>query len=324
METPIEKCGICLSETDLVFKEEHGPYKLWECSSCQGQFWNPMKNPGSEWYEKDLRYSDRNADPHKRPVMTHRYFLRKQPAPNGTLLDIGMGTGNFLNAARKRGYTVTGLDFDRGAIAIAKDHFKLEDVYPFALSEYRKEFPEKKFDVITFFEVLEHLDAPGLFIEELKSILNSNGYIALSVPYRGSFNKFKQADFPPRHLSRWNRESMKIFLESHGFTVVHTKRFHVPLDFLITKFHFWTAGYLSFGLVRKIKAAQKLAGPADDTKSPKRYKTQNRNSGIFILFLLAKTKDYLLFTIPALFLYLYLLATNQTYNGLCVIAKKNK
>lgn len=280
-----------------------------------------MKNPGSEWYEKDLRYSDRNADPHKRPVMTHRYFLRKQPAPNGTLLDIGMGTGNFLNAARKRGYTVTGLDFDRGAIAIAKDHFKLEDVYPFALSEYRKEFPEKKFDVITFFEVLEHLDAPGLFIEELKSILNSNGYIALSVPYRGSFNKFKQADFPPRHLSRWDRESMKIFLESRGFTVVHTKRFHVPLDFLITKFHFWTAGYLSFGLVQKLKTSGKPTNLGKQQFEQKKNGFK-KNLTIMTLFWLAKIKDYTLFLVPALFLYAYLIVTHQTYNGLCVIAKK--
>lgn len=321
METSIEKCGICLSETEFVFKEEHGPYKLWECTSCQGQFWNPMKNPGSEWYEKDLRYSDRNADPHKRPVITHRYFLRKNPAPTGSLLDIGMGTGNFLNAARKRGYTVTGLDFDRGAIAIAKEHFKLEDVYPFALSEYTKKFAEKKFDVITFFEVLEHLDAPGLFIEEIRKILNSDGYIALSVPYRGSFNKFKQADFPPRHLSRWDRESMKIFLESHGFIVVHSKRFHVSLDFLITKFHFWTAGYLSFGLVQKMKAAGKST-KLDEPQSEQKKSEFKKTLIVKILFWLAKIKDYTLFLIPALFLYVYLIVTHQTYNGLCVIAQK--
>lgn len=280
-----------------------------------------MKNPGSEWYEQDLRYSDRNADPHKHPVITHRYFLRKQPAPSGALLDIGMGTGNLLNAARKQGYTVTGLDFDRGAITIAKDYFKLEDVHPYALSEYKKEYPEKKFDVITFFEVLEHLDTPAAFINEIRSLLNSDGYIALSVPYRGSFNKFKQADFPPRHLSRWNRESMNNFLQNNGFKIIHIKRFHVSLDFIITKFHFWTAGYLSFGLVQKAKASTKSID-TKEAKGGQKNTSPTHEMQIRTLFWLAKIKDYTLFIIPALLLYTYLIVTRQTYNGLCVIAQK--
>ena len=59
------QCGICKKNSNPIFKEKSGNYSLYECPLCGGQFWNPMKNPGAEWYEKDIRYSFRNKNPLK-------------------------------------------------------------------------------------------------------------------------------------------------------------------------------------------------------------------------------------------------------------------
>ncbi len=321
-------CGICLEQAPLTYQETHDGYTLWECAVCVGQFWDPMQNPGAQWYEHDERYADRNADPHMKPVITHRMFLRDNPAPNGTLLDLGMGTGNFINAARKIGYDVHGLDFDTYAIEVAKNVFGLRQAYAMTLAQFREHFPQKQFAVVTLFEVLEHLDNPQAFVREIHDVLEPGGFMVISTPYRGSWQPFKVNDVPPRHLSRWNRTAYRHFLSANGFDVVKFRRYGASFAYLVTKFHFWTAGYLSFGLVAK---AKKLAYKRDaqaqgetSTQVPQdNPSTSPKRSGkIQVLFVLAKIKDYTLFSIPAAVLWVYLRVTRNHMTGIYVLAKK--
>ena len=161
-------CGICKKESKLTFKEKHKDYSLYECSLCKGQFWNPMKNPGAEWYEKDVRYSFRNKNPLKTPEVNHREFLKDLPALGGKLLDIGMGTGNFLAAAITKGYDGYGIDFDADAIETAKEFFNLKNAYVSDTETAIKKFGAGFFDAITMFEVLEHLENPSESIKKIR------------------------------------------------------------------------------------------------------------------------------------------------------------
>jgi SAM-dependent methyltransferase len=251
-----------------------------------------------------------------RPVDTHRLLLRLRPAPGGELLDIGMGTGNLLQAARAAGYRVCGLDFDHIAVQAARDHLGLNDVHVADLAGFHSQFPERRFDVATFFEVLEHVDFPKTFIGNVSSVLKPRGYVALSVPYRRSWDRFKTADVPPRHLSRWSRTSMRNFLEANGFEVVEMRRLLVPFYRMIILYHWWTQGYLSFGLVQR---AQRSAAPTADgaPKAP-------RTAKVRVLFVLAKLKDYVLFSIPAVLTYAYLFIIGRPYGGLFVLARKRQ
>ncbi len=49
----VTQCGVCLRQVALTPLERHEEFTLYECGSCRGQFWHPMKNPGAEWYEKE-------------------------------------------------------------------------------------------------------------------------------------------------------------------------------------------------------------------------------------------------------------------------------
>ena len=227
-----DKCPLCFGSL-IRPKEEHNDddthYTLFECHKCAVQFWWPMKNPGALWYSHDDRYSSRNSDPLMAPVITHRAFLKDNPIAGGSLLDVGCGTGNFLLAAKKKGYSVRGIDFDPDAVNVAHNIFGLDKVSTGSLNDLVQE--DATFDIVTFFEVLEHMDSPNIFIDEVKKLLKPSGFIGLSVPYRGSWNVFKAGDKPPRHLTRWDKISMKNFLERNGFAVIRIKPLFIPFDF---------------------------------------------------------------------------------------------
>lgn len=98
-----------------------------------------------------------------------QYFLKRFPIKQGKLLDIGCGHGLFLERAKNVGFEVWGTDFDEKSIKCAKKR-GLENVYNFSSEDFVNFAKEKKlkFDVIVFNAVLEHLDRPKIFIDNIK------------------------------------------------------------------------------------------------------------------------------------------------------------
>ena len=78
------------------------------------------------------------------------------------------------------------------------------------------------FDIITFFEVLEHQDDPKGFVSKVMRLLKPYGCIAGSVPNRNvplkDWQWFRDVgDFPPHHFTRWSKRCLEGFLTSMGF-----------------------------------------------------------------------------------------------------------
>jgi SAM-dependent methyltransferase len=178
--------------------------------------------PDARWYEQ--MYGGRDE---KLLALEpgHKYFLADPLAPRGgELLDIGCGTGNFLAAARDAGYAVTGTELDRNAANFAKTQLKLPRVLGLTISEFVEQHEGVKFDVVTFFEVLEHQAAPAEFVKQVKSCLRPRGYIGLSVPNRERWLTGPDVlDHPPNHFLRWNADSLRKFLGAHGFEILSVK-----------------------------------------------------------------------------------------------------
>jgi SAM-dependent methyltransferase len=151
----------------------------------------------------------------------HRYFLRDDQAPRqGALLDIGCGTGNFLAEARERGYEVTGTELDRNAAAYAKEKLGLPRVIGLTIADFAEKYPDQKFDIVTFFEVLEHQAEPVTFLSSVKACLRTQGYAALSVPNRERWLTGPDVfDYPPNHFLRWSPAALKNFLQAQGFQI---------------------------------------------------------------------------------------------------------
>jgi SAM-dependent methyltransferase len=175
--------------------------------------------PDARWYEQMYGGRDENLLPLE---PGHKYFLADPLAPRGgKLLDIGCGTGNFLAAARDAGYGVTGIELDRNAARFAKERLSLQRVLPLTISEFAEQHEEERFDVVTFFEVLEHQAAPVEFLQKVKACVRPGGVIALSVPNRERWLTGPDVlDYPPNHFLRWNAAALKKFLSAQGFEVL--------------------------------------------------------------------------------------------------------
>ena len=193
-----------------------------------------MKNPGSEWYEESELYILGKTLCDTTISWHHDQFIHDGKVFGDSLLDVGCGNGVFMKEAQRLGYKVVGIDFDRENIKIAREHFGLNDVFPLTLEELITSYQDKKFDVITFFEVLEHMDNPGNFINSIKTGLKPGGHIALSVPNRERFlDPLGDGDYPPNHLTRWNASSISSFLEKRGFEIIKVTTKKLTTDDLI-------------------------------------------------------------------------------------------
>src|SRR5215470_20047401 len=178
--------------------------------------------PDARWYEQMYSGRDQTGLPLE---PGHEYFLEDALAPRaGELLDIGCGTGNFLVAAQNTGYRVTGIELDRNAARFAKERLGLERVLPLTIAEFLERFGHEKFDVVTFFEVLEHQTDPLEFLRSVKACLRPHGTIALSVPNRERWITGPDVlDYPPNHFLRWNARALRKFLDLQDFDVLSVR-----------------------------------------------------------------------------------------------------
>src|SRR5437879_13546416 len=212
-------CPACGKTTQDASVEQYGKYKLFGCGACGLQFWEPREMPDAQWYEQMYGGRDERLLPLE---PGHKYFLADPLAPRGgELLDIGCGTGNFLAAARDRGYGVTGIGLDRNAARFAKERIGLQRVFPLTIAEFAERHAGEQFDVVTFFEVLEHQAAPVEFLQKVKKCVRPGGMIALSVPNRERWLTGPDVlDYPPNHFLRWSAAALGQFLSAQGFEVM--------------------------------------------------------------------------------------------------------
>lgn len=143
----------------------------------------------------------------------------------GLLLDIGAGTGDFLNAALRDGWQTIGIEPNESARKIAESkgvHF----------AENSRSFADNSIDVITMWHVLEHVPDVAAQILELKRLLKSDGKIIVAVPNFKSFDAIHYGAYwaaydVPRHLSHFSKTSIAKLFAQHNMTVIQ----HLPMKF---------------------------------------------------------------------------------------------
>lgn len=231
-------------------------YKLYHCNGCHIEFWHPLKII-PDFYENEhcAAYEEFHSGVRELPQWCEPFF-EKFPLRAGRLLDIGCGEGIFLKSAEKSGFEVWGIDIDRKSVEVARNKFGLNNVYHMSLDNFLNFAAEKNisFDVVTFFEVLEHQDSPANFIEGVKKILKKGGYIVGSVPNRerlfaDSDRKLFLADFPPHHFLWFSREVLKRYLQQNEFGFFES----YPVQLNIRELSAWIEAVLFGEWSKKVK-----------------------------------------------------------------------
>lgn len=112
------------------------------------------------------------------------------PRSNLTYLDIGCGGGIFAESAARLPSTrrVTAIDPTPEVLAIARAHARKDPGLRSKL-EYRQTSienlpvpatPEEAYDVVSLFEVIEHIDDPGAFLERVRPFVKPGGWLVMS------------------------------------------------------------------------------------------------------------------------------------------------
>jgi len=263
------KCPICLKSCPQYFIEHKWEYNIYECSNCTVQHSIPLESNPDDRRIK-MGYRRRLELIGNYIGWAQRDFLGKNIKPGGKLLEIGCGTGDFVVLANRKGYKAVGVDLDKEAILSGKNYWKTDSIFPMSAAEYFSQNKRKKFDIIYFFEVLEHQSSPHLFLEEVKKYLKFNGYISFSTPNNSLLQKIYRKitaviDYPPQHLLRWNEKSIRIFLGLYGFEIVYRKTCEPSLtDIIPDLFKLYTPSFIPTPiLVRLSWIVVKILSPID-------------------------------------------------------------
>jgi 2-polyprenyl-3-methyl-5-hydroxy-6-metoxy-1,4-benzoquinol methylase len=154
-----------------------------------------------------------------RIVAQRRLKLIMRFLPNGQLLDIGCGFGFFLNAARKFNWQVSGVELSKSAVQYAQDFYKL-DIFNGEVENANH--AKHTFNVITFWDVLEHVLNPSAFLSSVRQILKKDGLIAFSIPNINSMlARLAKGKWwtlrPEQHLWHFNPQTLKQLLYEQHF-----------------------------------------------------------------------------------------------------------
>ena len=142
-----------------------------------------------------------------------------------TILDIGAGTGDFLVSCKKSDWEVFGIEPSREARSIAEEKNVV-------LEKEIKAYADKKFDVITLWHVLEHVENLPEYIETIKTLLKENGVLVVAVPNHKSYDaqfykEFWAAFDVPRHLWHFSQKAISKLFSEVSMSVVKT----IPMKF---------------------------------------------------------------------------------------------
>lgn len=140
------------------------------------------------------------------------------------LLDIGCGTGDFLQIAQQNYWSVFGIEPNKYARSVANKKTN-NSVFD---TEQLLKFKNQTFDVITLWHVLEHLPNLEHQVHSFKQLLKPNGTLVIAVPNYKSFDAIHYKNFwaaldVPRHLWHFNKASISKLFKKQSMQVVKTK-----------------------------------------------------------------------------------------------------
>lgn len=222
---------------ELTFASRKRPelmhYDLFECENCLTLFTNRNVNLFELLKNYEIAEYDSNVEA-KYAAKTYIKNLQKAlPNFKGSILDIGAGDGAFLSEAQ--GILATSnLGIEPSVKAIAKSEDSRVNIKNIAIEDL---VTDEKFDLITCFQTIEHLNNPRGFIEHIKRFINPGGYFAISCHNRLSLvNKIlgeKSPIFDVEHLQIFTDRGIEKLFTGLDLEIIYSSKYRnkYPLSY---------------------------------------------------------------------------------------------
>lgn len=237
------QCPICASsEVGLYCQRDSAEYHL--CSSCGVIYQSPLPSQASMigYVEEEYQSGQYRDYVSSRAMKLQHFEARLRQLGDGVrpgrLLDVGCSCGYFLEVAAAAGFDVHGVEFSRSAIRAAAPSIQSRIVEG-TLEQAATLGP---FDVISAFDLLEHVHDPHGFLRQCRALLAGGGTLVVSTPDTDHFLRpLMRARWPMlqpmQHLHLFSRRAMHQILEASGFRDIRVETAYkvLSVDYLINQ-----------------------------------------------------------------------------------------
>lgn len=236
MET-LSHCPVCQSAllnafiTCKDYTASKDTFNIVQCASCGFRFTNPRPEEAEagKYYQSEEYIS--HSDTRKGLINNLYHYARKftlkkklklvisvSNKQQGNILDLGCGTGAFLNTCKESGWQVQGIEPSAGAREFARKNYGL------ALNDVNtwEKISSGSLDVVTAWHVLEHVYKLEDEVQQVKRSLKSDGTFVVALPNCSSadaqfYGPYWAAYDVPRHIWHFTPADVKRFFEKQGF-----------------------------------------------------------------------------------------------------------
>lgn len=245
-------CPVCQSATSTVvwtpWVDVTDPAKLYgaasgiqgtqmlvRCSGCGLIYENPRYS--DEVILEGYMTSEESGHDSQYPMRVNSFYralgrLRRHlPPPGARVLDIGTAGGAFLDAAERFGYEANGMEPSQYLVNQGQQRGLRIQQGTIA----KHSFPAHSFDMITLWDVIEHLTDPSAALREIRRLLKPDGVLLANFPDIGTL----QAKLAGRrfwwvlsvHLQHFTRQTVSEICRRTGFETFHFQRYWQTLEF---------------------------------------------------------------------------------------------
>lgn len=240
-------CPLCSSDnihSEITLKDysiSKEEFEIYRCADCTFLFTQniPSEEHIGKYYESEdyISHSDTttglvNKLYHgiRKIMLKKKYQQIKRLKTGKKLLDIGCGTGYFLNYMKMQGYDTLGVEADEDARAYGEKKFDLKILEPEHLINGKI---DRQFNIVSLWHVLEHIHDLNNYLKIISSLLEDDGFLIIAVPNPHCFDATYYKSFwagydVPRHIWHFTPETMEKFATDNHFEIVSLKR--LPYD----------------------------------------------------------------------------------------------
>ena len=222
------KCSICKSNHTTVFyrgKIRNGKYPnklknqvIYECKSCKSFFLNKVLNYKTKEYREITNESNeiKNLSFLSNELNNQLRFIEIDNLKNSDILDVGCGTGFLLDYLKKYSKSKSGVEKNKEFLKFLRKsgHIAYSDLQQL----------DKKYELITSFNVIEHVDNVISFIKSMYNLLKKNGTLIIETPNSNDIlldlvgDEFKSFYYRIQHRNYFNEKSLNNLMKLCGIS----------------------------------------------------------------------------------------------------------